>query len=106
EESSEDTPLEKLCGNEFADLAIIGGGFTGVSAAWHLNRRFPNLRIVLLEAKTIGSGASGRSGGQALTGINGVEPADAERARRIYDVTKQGIDLIEQLVTEHSLDAG
>jgi gamma-glutamylputrescine oxidase len=103
---SEEAPLEPLYGNEFTDLAIVGGGFTGVSAAWHLNRRLPNLRIVLLEAKTIGSGASGRSGGQALTGINGVEPADAERARRIYDVTKQGIDLIEQLVTEHSLDAG
>jgi glycine/D-amino acid oxidase-like deaminating enzyme len=99
-------PQPSLFGSESADVAIVGGGFTGVSAAWHLGRRFPNLRIVLLEARTLGNGASGRSGGQALTGINGVAPAEGEKARRIYEVTKQGIDLIAQLSAEHSLDAG
>jgi gamma-glutamylputrescine oxidase len=99
-------PLPALYGRESADIAIVGGGFTGVSTAWHLARRFPDLRIVLLEALTVGNGASGRNGGLALTGMNGVEPAGSERARRIYEVSKQGIDLIEDLAAERSIDAG
>jgi gamma-glutamylputrescine oxidase len=98
-------PSEALFGSNSADVVIIGGGLTGVSTAWHLVRRSPGLRIVLLEASTLASGASGRSGGQLLTGINGVS-AHGENARRIYDVTKSAIDGIADLVTEHSIDAG
>ncbi len=100
------SPLPALYGKESADVAVVGGGFTGVSTAWHLSRQFPNLRIVLLEARTLGSGASGRNGGLALTGMNGVELAGTERARRIYEVSRQGIDLIEELSAERSVDAG
>jgi hypothetical protein len=48
------------------DIAIIGGGFTGLSAAYHLARKFPSKRIVLLEAARCGYGASGRNGGHAI----------------------------------------
>ncbi len=87
-------------------MAIIGGGFTGVSTAWHLSRRFPQRRVVLLEARALATGASGRNGGQALTWINGVEPTDAVATRRIYEVTRSGIDLIADLVARYRLDAG
>lgn len=50
-----------------ADVAVIGGGFTGLSAAWHLATARPDLEIVLLEARGLGNGASGRNGGMVLS---------------------------------------
>jgi len=99
-------PLPALARDESADIAVVGGGLTGVSSAWHLSRRFPERRIVLLEARALGNGASGRSGGQLLTGIQGVEPSEPEEIRRIYAVTRGGIDLIQGWVEEEGLDAG
>ncbi len=58
------------------DVAVVGGGFTGLSAAYHLARR--GVRVALLEATTLGAGASGRTGGIVLEGtaagpLDGVE---------------------------------
>jgi glycine/D-amino acid oxidase-like deaminating enzyme len=99
-------PLPPLARDESADVAVVGGGLTGVSSAWHLSRRFPDRRIVLLEARALGHGASGRSGGQVLTGIHGVEPGEPEEIRRIYETTRGGIDLIAGWVEGERLDAG
>ncbi|HWP64799.1 MAG TPA: FAD-binding oxidoreductase [Candidatus Limnocylindria bacterium] len=85
-----------------ADVAVVGGGLTGVSAAWHLAERTPGLGIVLLEARRLGNGASGRNGGQVLHWINGVSTADPVLARRVYDVTGRGIDLAERLAAAHA----
>jgi len=49
------------------DVVIIGGGFTGVATAHELKRAEPSMRIALLEAKTVGYGASGRNGSFAMT---------------------------------------
>jgi gamma-glutamylputrescine oxidase len=95
-------PLPALRGEHRADVIIIGGGFTGISTAYHLSSRFPNLRIVLLDARRIGGGASGRNGGMALHWINGVEVRNPERARRLYAVTTEAIDWIEQVAREHA----
>jgi glycine/D-amino acid oxidase-like deaminating enzyme len=97
-------PSPALAGDIDADVAIVGGGFTGVSTALHLARRFPERRIVLLEARQLANGASGRNGGQVLNWVNGVEHADPEHARRIYDVTRSGIDLIEDTISRYRLD--
>lgn len=59
------------------DVCVVGGGLTGLSAALHLAER--GLQVALLEARQLGSGASGRSGGQLLTGMRH-EPAEMERA--------------------------
>jgi glycine/D-amino acid oxidase-like deaminating enzyme len=101
-----DEPRPPLQGDTSADLAIIGGGFTGVSTAWHMARRFPDKRIVLLEARALANGASGRNGGLMLNWINGVYSPDAEHARRIYDVTRQGIDVIGEMIATHRLAVG
>ncbi|MDP2311469.1 MAG: FAD-dependent oxidoreductase [Pseudomonadota bacterium] len=89
-----------------ADVAIVGGGFTGVSTALHLARRFPERRVALLEARQLANGASGRNGGMVLNWVNGVEHDDPARARRIYDVTRSGIDLIEDTIARYHLAAG
>jgi len=89
-----------------ADVAIVGGGLTGVSTAWHLSARFPNRRIVLLEARGLAYGASGRNGGQVLNWINGVEPDDPAALQRIYATTLRGITAVETLAAASALDAG
>src|SRR6185295_5631414 len=71
------------------------GGLTGISTAWHLAERAPGLGIVVLEARRLGNGASGRNGGQVLHWVNGVSTADPGRARRVYAVTGRGIDIAE-----------
>lgn len=54
------SPLE---GPAQVDVAIVGGGFTGLWTAYYLSRADPTLRIAVLEAETVGFGASGRNGG-------------------------------------------
>ena len=85
------------------DVAIVGGGFTGVSTALHLAERFPERSVAILEARHLANGASGRNGGMVLNWVNGVERSDPERARRVYDVTRGGIDRIEALVAAHRI---
>ncbi|MDQ3143876.1 MAG: FAD-binding oxidoreductase, partial [Pseudomonadota bacterium] len=58
---------EPLSQDARADLCIVGGGLTGLSAALHAARR--GLTVVLLERGTLGDGASGRNGGQVHIGM-------------------------------------
>lgn len=53
-------PLE---GDQSVDVAIVGGGYTGMWAAWHLLERAPGIRVALLDAAVCGEGPSGRNGG-------------------------------------------
>ncbi|MCS6828697.1 MAG: FAD-binding oxidoreductase [Caldilinea sp.] len=96
-------PRPALKGVIHADLAIIGGGFTGVSTAYYVSRRFPNRRIVLLEAAALANGASGRNGGMMLNWVNGFEDAPPELAARIYRTTSAGIEALCRLIEEHRL---
>ncbi|MDF1871708.1 FAD-binding oxidoreductase [Vannielia sp.] len=61
-------PYPELKGEVEADVAVVGGGFTGLSAALHLARS--GARVVLVEAQRVGWGASGRNGGQVSPGLN------------------------------------
>jgi glycine/D-amino acid oxidase-like deaminating enzyme len=96
-------PFPALRGDTTADVAVIGGGFTGMSTAYHLCRRFPDKRVVLLEAKGLANGASGRNGGLMLNWVHSVETEEAA-ARRVFEVTRAGIDGIVEIVREHGLD--
>jgi gamma-glutamylputrescine oxidase len=49
------------------DMAIIGGGYTGLSCAYHVGKLLPKKSVVVLEAREVGNGASGRNGGMVLT---------------------------------------
>jgi len=86
-----------LDGDISVDVAIIGGGITGVSAALHLAERGYN--VALLEAEHIGWGASGRNGGQALPGFGASESkvkalVGAERAKKLWDMSIEAVDLL------------
>ena len=97
-------PTPPLMGDTTADLAIIGGGFTGVSTAYHFSRRFPEKRVVLLEASNLANGASGRNGGMMLNWVYGMGDTSDEVTKRIYDNTNRTIDTIKQIIAEHKLD--
>src|SRR5699024_4947437 len=90
-----------------ADVAVVGGGFTGLSAALELAKK--GASVVLLEKETIGWGASGRNGGMATTGLAiGLETAvkryGKERALRMFTEYDRAIDTIEELVNDYSMD--
>src|SRR5258707_5917079 len=51
---------------EKVDVAIVGGGFTGLSAAARLGKSAPKMKIAVFEAETIGAGSSGHTGGMTL----------------------------------------
>ncbi|HAD26191.1 MAG TPA: FAD-dependent oxidoreductase [Alphaproteobacteria bacterium] len=68
----------RLCGEQRFDVCVVGGGFTGLSAALELAKA--GFRTALLEAAQLGSGASGRNGGQVLTGL---APAMVTVARQL-----------------------
>jgi len=96
-----------LRGRQRADIAIVGGGFAGMATAYHLARRHPEQRVVLLEGARCGYGASGRNGGFADPG-SGLAwvyaHAGPEAARAYYDATVLGLDQIRAFVREHGVD--
>lgn len=96
-------PGAPLKGVVDADFAIIGGGFTGTSTAYHFSRRYPEKRVVLLEAKTLANGASGRNGGMILNWVNGVTDDSPETTARIYQTTSAGIAAIREIIQRHHL---
>ncbi len=63
EEAGTVAPAPPLDGDREADVVVIGGGFTGLWAAWHIVQLQPDARVVLLEADACGRGPSGRNGG-------------------------------------------
>jgi glycine/D-amino acid oxidase-like deaminating enzyme len=89
------------------DVAVIGAGFTGLSAARTLARR--GARVVVLEGETIGWGASSRNGGMVLTGMKlGVNKLISmygrERTQRMYAASLASIDSVEQILREEKID--
>jgi glycine/D-amino acid oxidase-like deaminating enzyme len=89
------------------DVAVIGAGFTGLSAARTLARR--GAKVAVLESETIGWGASSRNGGMVLTGMKlGVNQlismCGRDLTRRMYAASLATIDCVEQIVREEAID--
>jgi gamma-glutamylputrescine oxidase len=95
-----------LAGEVRADVCIVGGGISGLSAALHLVER--GFTVALLEAKHLGFGGSGRSGGQTIFGYacgqeklqKIVGKADA---RRLWDFALEGMKLQNELIARHGI---
>jgi glycine/D-amino acid oxidase-like deaminating enzyme len=91
---------------EQVDVAVVGAGFCGLSAARTLAKR--GARVAVLEAETIGWGASSRNGGMVLTGLKLPVPMlitryGREAVQRMYAASLESIDLVEQIVTEEGM---
>jgi len=96
-----------LAGEVRADVAVVGGGISGCSAALHLAQR--GFKVALLEAHVVGYGASGRSGGQTIFGLApGQEALAAEVGRddahRLFDLSIEALDLTQALIRGHGID--
>ncbi len=92
---------------ERADVAVIGAGFTGLSAARTLAKL--GARVVVLEAETIGWGASSRNGGMVLTGMKLSAEVlkkryGLEATKRMYAASLASIDCVEQVVAEEQIE--
>ncbi|MBI1173259.1 FAD-dependent oxidoreductase [bacterium] len=99
-------PLPALQGEVQADVCVIGGGYTGLSAALHLAQK--GYSVVLLEAHRMGFGASGRNGGQVGSGQRQDQDwleaeVGALRARALWDLAEAAKGLVRSLITDHAM---
>jgi len=93
-------PFPAARGDISCDVCVVGGGYTGLSAALHLARR--GYDVVLLEAQRVGFGASGRNGGQVgrgqRVGQDRLEAAyGAERAQALWRLGAEAVGLVREL---------
>ncbi len=99
-------PFPALEGEVTADVAIVGGGYTGLSAALHLAEA--GFDVVLLEANRVGWGASGRNGGQVGPGQRRdqdwlEQAAGMTRARALWDLAEEARALVRDLIARHAI---
>lgn len=91
------------------DVAIVGGGFTGLTTAHYLHQS--GIRCAVLEANDAGWGASGRNGGMAVlrykSGWAGLtQQAGLETAQNMFRLLHDGIDSLEATIAEYGIDCG
>ncbi len=104
---SDRTDATPLAGDLRVDTAIIGGGLTGLFTACELAARFPSRRILVLEARQVGHGASGRNGGMVLTQSHNESfeiDEDGDTHRLVYQATSGAIQRMARLVREEDGD--
>ncbi|MDM3885698.1 FAD-binding oxidoreductase [Pseudomonas sp. BCRC 81390] len=107
---AEDTAYPPLLGGVSVDVAIIGGGFTGVATAVELAER--GLKVALVETHKVGWGASGRNGGQVTGSLSGDEAMRKQMSKQlgaevddfIWHLRWRGHQIIEQRVARYGID--
>jgi len=100
-------PRPALEGDLECDVAVVGAGIAGCSTALHLAER--GYKVALLEGRTVGFGASGRSGAQLIFGYAcGQEKieklAGREAGRAMWQVTADGLELVRDVVARYGID--
>ncbi|WP_095590567.1 NAD(P)/FAD-dependent oxidoreductase [Actibacterium ureilyticum] len=100
-------PYPALKGAHRADVCVIGGGYTGLSAALHLAEQ--GMDVILVEAQRVGFGASGRNGGQVGSGQRQEQDVlerwmGRDDARALWGVGEAAKTLIADLIARHDID--
>ncbi|WP_431963585.1 NAD(P)/FAD-dependent oxidoreductase [Actinacidiphila sp. bgisy160] len=102
-------PREPLPGDTTADVCIVGGGYTGLWTAYYLKKAVPFLRIVVLEQRFCGYGASGRNGGWLYNGIAGRDRYAALHGRDAAVALQRAmngtVDEVIRVAAEEGIDA-
>lgn len=96
-------------GTLHADVAIVGAGFTGLSSAYHVLKRRPGARVVVLEAESLGAGGSGRTTGMLGPGVGQsllalVRRHGPARAAALYRATLRAVQDVDALVAREGID--
>ncbi|MBU2982762.1 FAD-binding oxidoreductase [Lentibacter algarum] len=100
-------PHAQLRGDAEADVCVVGGGYTGLSAALHLAER--GYKVALVEAHRAGFGASGRNGGQLGSGQRAEQDTleklvgDAD-AMKLWHLAEEAKTLVKDLISKHKID--
>ena len=104
------TPNPPVQGDLRVDVAIIGGGYTGLATAYNLRKDDPGLSVAVLEAEVVGFGASGRNGGFSMT-LFGLEPAvtkaifGQQRTVEAHHYMERAVDYVDALIKEHNIQS-
>jgi len=102
-------PGPPLDGDRRVDVAIVGGGYCGLWAAYHLKQAQPSLDVAVLESDVVGYGASGRNGGFVMSLVSRSLAAlraeyGVEEGRAAHEAVVQAIDAIGRFCSEHGVD--
>jgi glycine/D-amino acid oxidase-like deaminating enzyme len=106
------SPRPSLPGSTQADVCIVGAGFTGLWTAYYLRQADPGLRVVVLEEKFAGYGASGRNGGWVTAALPGSRSRYAARPRGVHGVRelewhlRETVDEVARVCRAEGIDAG
>lgn len=96
---------EPLRGSHKADVVIVGGGFTGLSSAYHIKQKFPEKHIVLLEGACCGYGASGRNGGFCIaTSLLDWNQPNPEVRQQSVEVSLYGLEFIKRMISQYGIE--
>ena len=100
----------ELPGNLTADVAIVGAGYTGLWTAYYLKRAKPELRVVVIEQRHVGYGASGRNGGWLTNAITGgreqyVKTHGRDAAERFQLAMNETVDEVIRVAEAEGIDA-
>lgn len=102
------TPNAPVEGDISVDVAILGGGYTGLATAYFLRKAESTIKVAVLEGEVVGYGASGRNGGFVMT-LFGLEPAvtamlfGKQKTVEAHRYCERAVDLVRDLIREHNI---